>query len=396
MTVKKKFNILYTNIGRGHPFYLDGICDEISRNHSDKIDLNIINVFDLSSGLSLWLWELIQFMYKRGSQGGLEGIFYSILRKYKKTSDFGYIEKILARGIRDYIKKNNHPTLVAHPMLIPMISDLTDVFYQHGELVVPDAVVVNDVTSIFVPSDNAKDKFLNKGINEKNIITTGLCIEKKLKENAEKYYDQRLVRLKAKDDLIGAFFSSGAEPIVHINIIVKMLTSMDKSGHKAILFFKSGGNIEKIVMKIFEPAKINTESAINDVSAIFKNKNILMIKYYGREGENQIVEHLFEHFDYFVAPSHERTNWALGLGIPMFILHPLIGPFSPLNRDLLIKNNVANEAQSIEKALYFSTKLKQLSENGYLVSMAQNGFGKYSLDGFSQICESIEKSLYHV
>ena len=28
---------------------------------------------------------------------------------------------------------------------------------------------------------------------------------------------------------------------------------------------------------------------------------------------------LFDHFDFFMAPSHERTCWAFGLGLPMFI-----------------------------------------------------------------------------
>ncbi len=396
MADRQKLNILYTNIGRGHPFYLDGICEEIQRNHSDKIDINITNVFDLSSGLSLSLWKLIRFMYHRGSQGGVIGIIYSVIRKNKKTDSYGFIEKILARGIRTFIKKNKYPTLVAHPMLIPMISDLTDVYYQHGEVSVPDMVVANDTKNIFVPSVEAKDLFCQKGIDENNITVTGLCIEDKLKENAAIMYERRIAHLNSNNDFVGAFFSSGAEPIGHVKKIIKMLISLEKNGQKAILFMKSGGKIEKIIKDTIKPVKYATETVGINVQAYFKDHNIMMIVHNGWDEENKFVDTLFEYFDYLVSPSHERTNWALGLGIPMFVLHPLIGPFSPINKDILIDNDVAKEILDDKMADNFGEYLKKLSTDGDLIRMAKNGFEKYSLDGFGQICKTIERQLADV
>lgn len=396
MADKQKFNILYTNIGRGHPFYLDGICEEINRNYSDRINTNIINVFDLSSGLSLWLWKLIRFMYKKGSQGGLFGKIYSAIRKNKKTDSFGFVERILARGIRDYLKKNRYSTLVAHPMLIPMISDLVDVYYQHGELAVPDIAVVRGAQKVFVPTDSAKNRFYQKGVNENNIIVTGLSVEHELKENAGIMFEKRLTRLKSDTELIGAFFSSGAEPIGHINKIIKILLSLEKNKQKGIVFCKSGGRLEETVRNNIKAEIINPEKIQNNILTYFNNCGILIVLYKGREEENRYTEILFKYFDYFVSPSHERTNWALGLGIPMFVLHPLIGPFSPINRDILIENDVAYEISDDKTADGFAEWLKQLSNNGDLARLAKNGFGKFPFDGFNKICNLLKGLLLNV
>jgi len=390
MADEKKLNILFTDIGRGHPFYLDGICEEIERKYSGRICINIINVFDLSAGLSLLLWELIRFIYKRGSQGGLFGKIYSVIRKNKKTDSFGFVEKILARGIRDYLKKNRYPTLVAHPMLIPMISDLVDLYYQHGELAVPDTVVVKAAKKIFVPDDNAKRRFCRKGIGESSLIITGLCIEQKLQENAEMMFKKRLERLNSGMELTGAFFSSGAEPIEHVRKIVRILALLGEKGHKGIVFCKSGGRLEKTIRNNISVEIFNSREIKNDSTRYFNNSTVLMVLYKGRKEEDRYTEILFRHFDYFVSPSHERTNWALGLGLPMFILHPLIGPFSPINRDILVENDVAYEISDDKTAERFAESLRQLSINGDLVRMAKNGYGRFRISGF----ETIVRKLY--
>ena len=398
MADKKQLNILYTNIGRGHPFYLDGLCDEIKHNHSDKININIVNVFELSSGMALMLWKLVRFMYHRGSQGGLFGKLYKAIRKNKTTDSYGLVEKILARGIRSFIKKNRYPTLVAHPMLIPMILDLTEVYYQHGELVVPDIVVVDKRpdTKIFVPSDDAKNKFSQKGVNANSIITTGLSVEKKLKDNAEKYYEQRIERLKSNKILTGAFFSSGAEPIGHLNKIVRMLLSLQKSGQRGIVFCRAAGRLEKEVSLQIGAKVIDPSDHKEKIISYFKNRNILMVRYNDRDEENSFINILFKYFDYFVSPSHERTNWAIGLGIPMFILYPLIGPFSPINRNILLNYEVAKEILDDKTADDFGENIGQLVADGNLVSMAENGFGNFPLNGFSQICKYLERQLSDV
>ena len=117
-----------------------------------------------------------------------------------------------------------------------------------------------------------------------------------------------------------------------------MLLSLDKNHQKGIVFCKAGGRLEKTVRNKISAKTIDPSDAKDDLKKHFEISNILIVLYTNREEENRATETLFENFDYFVSPSHERTNWALGLGLPMFLLHPLIGPFSPINREILIKN----------------------------------------------------------
>jgi len=102
-----------------------------------------------------------------------------------------------------------------------------------------------------------------------------------------------------------------------------------------------------------------------------------------------LTARIFGNVDYFVGPSHERSNWAMGLGIPMFILHPLIGPYSPINRDILVKRGVADEIKSNAEAANFSDRLVHLIETNGLVDMARLGFNKIQINGFQEICRTL-------
>ena len=96
---------------------------------------------------------------------------------------------------------------------------------------------------------------------------------------------------------------------------------------------------------------------------------------------------IFPFFDFFVAPSHERTNWALGLGLPLFIVGPCIGPFAPLNQAKLLDVGVAKVIDSSEQAVRFGDDLTDLMRSGQLAAMANAGWGKQSIDGFAKIAE---------
>ena len=111
----------------------------------------------------------------------------------------------------------------------------------------------------------------------------------------------------------------------------------------------------------------------------------MVVSFENRREENLFTGHLFGGFDYFVAPSHERTNWALGLGLPMFAVGPAVGPFAPLNRDLLVKSGVAEEIVESEAAGRFGPRLHELRSTGALDSMARAGWGKQAIDGFERI-----------
>ena len=56
MNNKDHINILYTNIGRGHPFYLDGITEALIKKQSIRLIGNKVDIFELSKGVSLFAW----------------------------------------------------------------------------------------------------------------------------------------------------------------------------------------------------------------------------------------------------------------------------------------------------------------------------------------------------
>ncbi|MFH2037557.1 MAG: hypothetical protein ABIJ45_14245 [Candidatus Zixiibacteriota bacterium] len=379
-------NVIYTNIGRGHPYYLDGIVDELKSDYSKQINLQITDVFKISKGLSYLLWKIVDFAYKFGSQGGIIGQLYSFLRQKRNPQKKGLIEKILGRHIRKYIQSNRYPTIIAHPILVPMIADLTDIYYQHGEIAVPPEALVIGARKIYIPIDYSLKSY-DKYLAYKNICQlSGLCLPKIIIQEAQANYRLRISRLERGEKPIGAFFSSGAEPIDHLKKIIRTVNSLKNSGYKSILIYKKDGTSAKMVKKYFGSSYL---SSLPNLTNNLKDQNIITLTFSNRNDLSEIEAALMPHIDYFVAPSHERTNWAVGLGLPMFILHPIIGTFSPLNRKFLLDNGVAIDIDSDKKADRFADILARCVKDKIMISMAQNGWNKYDLNGFMTIAKSL-------
>ncbi|MEW5925003.1 MAG: hypothetical protein AB1746_13545 [Candidatus Zixiibacteriota bacterium] len=393
MIEKKVLSIIYTNIGRGHPFYLDGTIRHLEESYGNKIQLNIVDVFELSSGISLQLWRTVRSLYHYGSQGGIIGHIYNSIRKGNAPNRKNMILNLMAGGIRRYIQKNPFPALVAHPLLVPMISDLTTTYYQHGENAVPAEAIVRGVRKIYVPTSRAAMAFIENGIEEDSIIQTGLCIEEGLALKAGEFYNERLARLNRNNVLTGGFFSSGAEPKQHIHKIVLMISSLMNSNQKAIVFCRKGGKLESILTHRMGFAANYSSMSPDDIRLKLASTGILVFSFNNRREEDILVESLFPFLDYFVAPSHERTNWTLGLGLPMFILHPIIGTFSPLNRTILLENRVAVDIENDRRAADFISILLSLSKRHILADMARSGFGRFDVFGFMKTASHLAGDL---
>jgi len=94
--------------------------------------------------------------------------------------------------------------------------------------------------------------------------------------------------------------------------------------------------------------------------------------------------------DYFVAPAHERTNWALGLGLPLVILGPDVGTFAPRNRELLSAQQVAAPLHGGAAAEAFGAQLDGLRQAGVLAQRAAAGWGRQPINGFLSIADALE------
>ena len=82
-----------------------------------------------------------------------------------------------------------------------------------------------------------------------------------------------------------------------------------------------------------------------------------------------------------------------GLGLPVFILFPIIGTFSPLNWEFMIKQGVAFDLDTDQKAINFAETLAALVEDGSLLKAARNGYDKFDINGFEAIADYLKGEL---
>ena len=118
----------------------------------------------------------------------------------------------------------------------------------------------------------------------------------------------------------------------------------------------------------------------------------LLCLYDDRRELNDYTARLFEHFDYFVAPAHERSHWALGLGLPMFVVEPVVGSYAAANRDQLLAASVVEVIAEATEAASFGERLEKLRRAGALQAMAESGWGRYDRKGFANIARMLEST----
>ena len=276
--------------------------------------------------------------------------------------------------------------LVEHPLVARILANRgLSVFYIHGEIAAPEECVVPGITKCFVPLEFTKEKMVGCGATPESIIVTGLVIEPELVSNAESNYDLRRARLNSNEPLTIAFFISRAYPKLHISKIMAAIESVIGKGMKAIVFTGT------------EPKKAqqmkNRLDLIIERSPKFNAGNLKIIISNSRPAENQKTAELMSEVDIIVAASHERTNWAIGLGLPIFVLFPLIGTYALQNFDFAFDRGVALPIPKIEDARNLGDRLNNLRERSMLKKMTQDGFSTYSLDGTRFIADCVINSL---
>ncbi len=382
-----KLNILYTNIGRGHPFYLDGVIEALIRIKSIGLVRNETDVFELSHGKAALSWKLVKWMYRHGSSQGMIGYLYNRLRKNRDYNKQSVMLSIMGRDIREKFADDDNPLIVAHPSLVGILQGKQNLLYQHGELVAPNESLVTGATTVFVPTDAVAEEFVKIGYTRSNIVVTGLCIEPALKQQARDAFAERIERLQSENMLTGFFCSSGAEPKPHVEKLVASAVSAVLHGSRVIVLAKKGGTLSAWVIKAMIKQGIPFKVVDSSDYLPVDFPPAIIVRYSTRREENWLVAHLFPVFDYIVAPSHERTNWGVGLGLPYFILGPSIGPFAPRNRDLLMASGVAESIETHVDAHLFGQHVRRLWETGKLLRMAGAGWDRYSISGFKKIAE---------
>ena len=253
---------------------------------------------------------------------------------------------------------------------------------MHGEIAAPAECAIKGVERILVPLNETKEKLIAQGAERETLAVCGLMIEPPLVEDAEEVYKKRLKRISNSDlPLTVGFFTSGAYPKEHMEKIMLGAFSVIQKKMKAVIF--CGTNPHK-----FEWVKNKVRSwgakMVEDreeISLQNEEFDLMLVTRHTRQEDTQRAVQLIPHLDVFVAASHERTNWAVGLGLPMMVLFPLIGTFASQNFEFAQKQKVVYPLDSPEKAENLGEILCNLRQGGQLLQMAQNGFGVHTITG---------------
>lgn len=377
MTAAMGIDFLYTNIGRGHPCYLDGIVESLCEKRCGALIGRERDVFQVSRGASRLAWEAVRRLYRSGASNPAVGWWYNRLRRQNDYNRPSLLLDLLGRDIRKAFQNGRTPLLVAHPSLVAALKGRGGLFYQHGELATPGEALVAGAQRVLVPTPEAAGAFVRFGYSANQVMTTGLCIEPPLVAQAAPCFEERLSRLGRRVPLTGAFFSSGAEPRRHVEIILLAIRSVLRRGGRVILFARQGGYLQRRAAAVLG----------QEAAALGQEADLVITAFRDRREENGLTAESFPSFDYLVAPAHERSNWGLGLGLPLFAVGPAVGSFSPINLEILLQGGVAARLDSPEAARAFGEAVTGESSRKRLAAMARSGWGRHPIDGFARIAD---------
>lgn len=369
MRVREGYVFVSSEIGRGHPFYLDGVADSLAESEFSDLVCARHGVFDLSRGPARSGWRAVRALYRLGGLGAVGKRFYEAVRGVATGRAEGRspsLSRFLGAGWARTLA--GKPVVVDHPLLVATLSPWAVVWYVHGEVVVPPECLRARPFAVFVPLAETAREFHRAFGNETRVYVTGLCVERGLVGRAPSAFEERVRRLSGTGPLTAALFGSGAEPTGHVRLLALAARSLRECGQRVFAFAREGGRFHRA---------LSSGRLVRDVElALFRTRKDL---------ENDTVR-LLPCVDVLVAPAHERTAWALGLGLPMFVLSPDIGPFAPRNRQFLLARGVAEELRSENDARVFGRRLLVLREEGRLARMAEAGRG-LPVDGFRVAAE---------
>ncbi len=365
-----------SEIGRGHPSYLDSVLLVLSR-LSAAPTLDCHTVPELYSGPFGLAWRLARAAYRLGGQGGLSTSLYNRLRPAHARPS-GLQLAILGHSLRERFADYEGICLVDHPLLAHILAPVCRVAYVHGEIAGPGVSAVPDAWRTFVPLESTSSRLQSFGVKPASLSVVGLLVEPDLVAAAEASYQARLLRLPSDRPLIVALFLSGARPRPHVSRLMACVESLANSGHKSVVFPGTSGADE---MRSEFGRRGVPDSAVHVVSAR------------GRNDETRRTAELLPSLDVMVAAAHERTNWAAGIGLPMFALLPHIGPFARENFEFAAAQGVCIPLEGTTDAGRLGDTLADLRRSGRLAEMARNGWGRHAITGAATAARVLQGGL---
>jgi hypothetical protein len=356
-------SFLGSEVGRGHPFYLDGVRRALRSAGRADLIREETDVFRVSHGTSRLAWQGVRAAYGIAGRGGVASDLYHRLRSGADYNDESSLAlRVLGRDVRRWAAEQEI-VVVDHPAVVGALGRRPDVWYVHGEVVAPPESVVHGAARVFVPFEETAGDFVRGGVHPDRVIVTGVCVENELVPGGLDGIQARRERIAGAGALTVGFFSSGAEPPAHVEALAAGAAALARDGrHRAVIFARRGGRLHAFVTRTVESPDLVLHS--------------------GREELDRLTAARFPVLDVVASPPHERSNWAVALGTPFLLVGPDVGPFAPRNRDFLLRRGVAVGLDRVA-ARALPAFLDELRGSGRLLRMSEEGAG-VPFRGFEQ------------
>jgi len=361
-------------IGRGHPGYLDSVLAEL---RTAGVAVSLVR----AGGPG---WALARNAYRLGAQGGVPSTLYRRLRSGKRPSRLQL--QLLDSGLRRRFAGCEDAVLVDHPLLAHLLAPVCRVAYLHAEIAAPAFCAVPEARHTFVPLDSTAARLEALGARREALCVTGLVVEPALVAAAETAFRARLARIGARraqrealcpTSLTVAFFTSGAYPRPHLEALQAAVGSVLAAGHQAVVFPGCDRKrFEQLCLRLAEFGFVHLCSASRTIRQDAGECHLVVPR--TRPAETACTALNFDRLDVMVAAAHERTNWAVGLGLPMFALLPHIGPFAPENFAFAREQGVC---LPLDDPAGLGPQLTDLLCSGRLLEMSRAGWGRHSIAG---------------
>ena len=371
-----------SEIGRGHPAYLDSVLLALERlctghartglGHDPKsrADFDHVPRFavpELCTGTSGLAWGLARLGYRFGALGGFLTWTFNRLRSADARPSRLQLS-LLGSSLRRRFTEYEGIAIVDHPLLAHILAPVCRVAYLHCEIAAPGLSAVPGAWRTFVPVESTARQLEAFGVSRERLSVTGLVVEPELVDVAESAFPARITRLASDRPLTIGFFASGARPRPHVSRIVTAAFSVARAGHKAVLFWGTG---------MLRAAR--AQLALRRQGAPEESTQVIWTR--DRRHETARTAEFFPNLDVLVAAAHERTNWAVGLGLPMFALMPNIGPFAAGNCAFASEQGTCLPLEGLAGAAGLADTIADLRRSGRLAEMARNGWGRHTIAG---------------
>jgi hypothetical protein len=388
---------IYTDIGRGHPNYLDSVLRTLKRDYPDQFEkIQVVSVFQIARRASLLAWKIVRLLYRVGSRGGVVTSLYSRLRSTNTGySENSFLFRLLARDLRRILRDYHGICLVAHPLLAEMLRGLNRVFYLHGEIAAPCESAISGCESIYVPLPSTRERMTSLGMAGASLVETGLLLEPELVDDLQAVVRDRIERLKSDKRLTIGFFISGAYPRRHIRLILAGARACHNSGMNVRLFWGCDRRqVARLISRIgrsVESLVVDGGSGPPDLSASF-----VVVSGTNREAETLRCLQYLPSLDLFCAAPHERVNWAVGAGLAIIMIVPPIGSFAPENLKYVADSNCGFELSHVDSFKALPEIVSEARLSGNLAQMAEHGFGRWSIKGAAKVASHLAAQIQEI